>query len=284
MPYSYSTIDEFRVGFDFQREWVHGRGLLLLLAFYLGGVGGGLYLASLLAGWDAGLLIGMGIVALGKGSAHLLFLGHPERFWRAMMRPQSSWISRGILFLGFFLLFGLAYYLFGGTPFLVLSAFFAFCLITYTGFVMAASPAISFWNNPLLPLVFITAALWSGGSVAEVFHSLASVEMDVDSLQVLSLVAGSAAVVVLFCYLVVNYYSTIAAKEAVLFLALGRLAWLFYAGVVALGLVVPLAVLVPAYLWGVPALALAVAGLSELVGSLFLRYALLRAGIFAPVL
>lgn len=284
MPYSYSTIDEFRVGFDFQREWVQGRGLLLLAAFYLGGVGGGLFLASLIAGWHTGLLIGIGVVALGKGSAHLLFLGHPERFWRAMMRPQSSWISRGILFLIGFLVFGLAYYVVGGSVLLGLSAFFAFCLIMYTGFVMAASPAISFWNNPLLPLLFITAALWSGASVAEVAHSLWGIDMNVGGLGVLGLVAGSAAVVVLFCYLVVNYYSTIAAKEAVLFLALGRLAWLFYGGVVVLGLVIPLAILVPAYLGEVPALALAVAGFSELAGSLCLRYALLRAGIFAPIL
>jgi len=113
---------------------------------------------------------------------------------------------------------------------------------------------------------------------------VAGVELAVDSLQVLGLVLGTAAVVALFSYLVVNYYSTIASREAVLFLAAGRLAGLFYGAVVVLGLIIPLAILVPAYLGEVPALALALAGFSELVGSFFLRYALLRAGIFAPIL
>ena len=96
MPYSHSTLEEVRIGNDRQQEWIEGRGLLLLIAIYLGGVGGGLYLISLIIGWKTGLALALAIVGIGKGSAHLLFLGRPLRFWRALLRPHSSWISRGM--------------------------------------------------------------------------------------------------------------------------------------------------------------------------------------------
>ena len=129
MARAYSTVEQFSVGFDRQREWIERRGLLLLTAFYLGGVGGGLFLASLIIGWKAGIPIALGIVALGKGPAHMLYLGRPLRFWRAFRRPHSSWISRGIYFMMSFILFGILYYVFyENTALAVFSGFFAFAL------------------------------------------------------------------------------------------------------------------------------------------------------------
>lgn len=281
--YSHSTLDEFRVGFDYQTEWIQGRGLLLLAAIWVGGVGAGLFLTSLLIGWPAGLIPALLIVAIAKGGFHLGFLGRPERFWRAFLKPQVSWLSRGIYFLVLFLIFGALYVYQPVTLWMVLSALFAILLAVYTGFLMAASPAIRFWNNPLLPILFLAVALGSGASLAELLQGSQAASRP-EMLQPFQLVVVAIAAFLLLTYMVVNHTSTIAAKEAVAFLALGSMAPIFYGLVVVLGIIIPVAILAMALLGEMPATLLAVAGLSELVGSLFLRYCILRAGVYSPVL
>jgi formate-dependent nitrite reductase membrane component NrfD len=287
MAHAYSTVEQFVVGFDRQREWIERRGLLLLAAFYLGGVGGGLFLTSLVVGWKAGIPIALGIVAIGKGSAHILFLGRPLRAWRALMRPHSSWISRGVYFMVLFVVLGILYYVYyGNSGLLVASGFFAFALIIYTGFALAASPGIPFWSNPLVPVIFAAASLTSGAALAEAAHAIRpeTVIAHTDRLETLGLVMGTVMVVLLFTYLVANYMSTVAAKESVAYLAWGSMSVAFWIGVVLLGIVIPLSILVPAYLGEVARGWLAVAGISELCGSLALRYSLLKAGIYPPVI
>jgi formate-dependent nitrite reductase membrane component NrfD len=58
----------------------------------------------------------------------------------------------------------------------------------------------------------------------------------------------------------------------------------FWIGVILLGIVIPLAIVVPAYIGEVARGWLAVAGISELCGSFVLRYSLLKAGIYPPVI
>jgi hypothetical protein len=59
MRYSNVTRDEFIVRSKFQRDWIERRALWLLATIYLGGVGGGLYIASVLVSWQTGLLKGV---------------------------------------------------------------------------------------------------------------------------------------------------------------------------------------------------------------------------------
>ena len=149
--------------------------------------------------------------------------------------------------------------------------------------VLAASPAIPFWNNPLLPLVFVTAALWSGVSLIEALRSFTPVVIDEETFKPLGLWLGVVAVVVLFAYLVVNLQSSMAARESVRFLGAGRFSPVFYTGVVLLGIVVPLVILGLVFFMQLPGIWLAAAGISELVGSFVLRYSLLKAGIYPPI-
>ena len=87
---------EWMVKGNRQTEWIENRGILLWLAFYTGGLGGGLYLVSLFFNNLWGMLIGWFIVAGLKGSFHFIYLGKPSRFWRLIMHPQTSWLSRGL--------------------------------------------------------------------------------------------------------------------------------------------------------------------------------------------
>ncbi len=275
---------EFSVRSVFQRDWIEGRALWLLAAIYFGGVGGGLFIASVAFGWRTGLLVGVGIAAILKGGAHLLFLTHPLLFWRMLWKPLTSWISRGTYFVFLFIIFGLAYYFIGGVTLMAISVFFAFCLVIYTGFALLQSRPISFWNNPLLPILFVSVSLGSGISLMETIDVFSPQNItNHGSLEVAGpWVVGITALLILV-YLIGNYDSSIAAKESVIYLVKGQLAPLFYIGVAFLGVILPLVILISAYFEIVPSLTVAVAGISELVGAFILRYSILKAGIYAPV-
>ena len=276
--------DEFSVRCRFQRDWIERRGLWLLVAIYLGGVGGGLFIASVLVNWEMGLLLALGITAIGKGGAHLLFLTRPFSFWRIFWRPQTSWISRGIYFVFLFIIFGLAYYFLGGVALMIISLFFAFCLVIYTGFVLLASRPIPFWNNPLLPILFVSVSLSSGISLAETLHVFSAQDIsNPDLLKVAGPWAVSITALLILVYLLGNFFCSVAAKESVIHLVKGQLAPLFYTGVVFVGLMLPLAILISAYFGILPSSALVVAGISELVGAFILRYSILKAGIYASL-
>ena len=92
-------IANHRFAFGYYRQtfwnWLIGT------AFFLGGLGAGLFVLSLLTDHTPGMIVGYLIVVVGKNTAHMLFLGRPERFWRAAMRPDRSWIARGIWAMGF---------------------------------------------------------------------------------------------------------------------------------------------------------------------------------------
>lgn len=99
----YKLIDkDFVIGFRTQEEW----SWLIATAFFLGEIGAGLFFISFFLNYKLGALIGLLIVALGKNTAHLLYLGHPLRAWRAVLKPQTSWISRGLISVVVFMIFG----------------------------------------------------------------------------------------------------------------------------------------------------------------------------------
>ena len=147
-----------------QRQWVEGRGVLLIVGHFLSGVGAGTWLFSLWLGYWPGLVLAVQVMAL-AGVAHLFFLGHPERFWR-MFRARTSWIARGFI--------GMNLFMVGGVLTLVLRAgalrsaaaavavVGAAIIIVYKGNVYAASKGVPFWNSPLLPVLYATYAIRGG--------------------------------------------------------------------------------------------------------------------------
>ena len=83
--------DELVDGFRFQTEWAW----LIAIAFFLGGIGAGLFLVSVFFKFKLAALLGLFIVAFGKGGAHLLYLGHPLRAWRVILKPGSYMVCGG---------------------------------------------------------------------------------------------------------------------------------------------------------------------------------------------
>ena len=160
----------FAVGYHRQTFW----NWLIGTAFFLGGIGGGLFLVSLLTGHLAGMIAGFLIVVVGKNTAHLLFLGRPERFLAAARRPDRSWIARGIWAMGIFAVTGFVSILLQAHSQLIhlsepaansifaLAAASALFIACYDGFLMRSSAGVAFWRTLLLPLLLFMYASLGG--------------------------------------------------------------------------------------------------------------------------
>jgi formate-dependent nitrite reductase membrane component NrfD len=179
------AVASHRFAFGFYRQvwwnWLIGT------AFFLGGVGAGLFVISYLTGFGLGMLVGYLVVVLGKNTAHLLYLGRPERFWRAAMRPDRSWIARGIWATGVLAISGFfcwaPYFISSwqspewlarvAGAFAIASALF---IMFYDGFVMNQSRGVAFWNSNLLPLLVLVYAVLGGTTLSLTLRELSARE------------------------------------------------------------------------------------------------------------
>ncbi len=66
---------DLRAEFRPQREWIDGRGLLIVIAHFFSGIGAGAWLWSTLYDFDVGRWLAFGCVVGLSGVAHLAFLG-----------------------------------------------------------------------------------------------------------------------------------------------------------------------------------------------------------------
>jgi formate-dependent nitrite reductase membrane component NrfD len=153
-----------------QTEWIDQRGILVWLAEVFNGLGGGLYLVSLYLNSLWGMFISWLIIILLKGGLHFAYLGKPMRFWRMILKPKTSWLARGFIFLALFICFGGVQLVFSywlpETPLEITSKIIAglavFLVVINTGFVMNYVNAIPFWNSAILPLLFLSCGVLDG--------------------------------------------------------------------------------------------------------------------------
>lgn len=167
--------DTLRVGYRFQRHWDNS----MAYAFFCAELGSGLFFVSLLIDNLAGMIAGL-VPMLGKMYFHLAHMGVPLKSWRAVVRPDRSWISRGLLGLSAFTGFGALLVLclmfgaqFGvaadsGLVMLLKVMSGAFCVVTmsYQGFAMSHSSAIAIWSSAIMPLSSFLYSLAVGLAVA----------------------------------------------------------------------------------------------------------------------
>lgn len=280
-----------------QQEWSQGKGWFLIIAIFLGGLGGGTYLVSTWLNFLPGLFIGWLMVLFGKTAAHLLFLGRPSRFWRAFTRPQSSWISRGILVLTAFLIFSTfqlapSIKMFEWLPWTVdnpvlkvLVVLSGLGLIMYTGILLGSVRAIAFWNDAFVPILFTLYSILGGMGLLLAIHGFipegASYIRRLEGFApwLLSLVA-----LVLAVYIYIMYNKTPAARRAVLDILRGKTAPVFIFGVAVLGIAVPLSVAIYSLLGEASWLLLTAAAVCELAGGFSFRYSLLKAGTYEALI
>lgn len=250
-----------------QKEWGVGRGgwvansVYLLIALFLGGVGAGAALISLFlerANADWYFVVGFIVAVGGKGFFHLMFLGNPLRAWRAVFRPQSSWISRGIIALSVFSLAGGLYILWPITGVLgdagvgeeralaiTCGALLTF-LIVYDGFMLKESAAMAAWNMSLMIILFPVFSLLGGAGLVGALYGPIHVDtpgktgyLDIEALHELETVLLAGAVFAMAGYLL-TLYSDAALRESAWDALVGRLRWVFWIFVVVGAIVLPL--------------------------------------------
>jgi sulfite dehydrogenase (quinone) subunit SoeC len=273
--------NDFRIGYTAQEEWAW----LITAAFFFGSVGAGLFLVSYFAGFWEGALAGLLSVAVLKSIAHVLFLGKPLRAWRAVARWRTSWISRGLIAIGLFVVFGSLYLAVPAGParfvFGVVAAVAAGFVTVYDGFVMRASRGIPAWNSWLVPVIVACYAAIGGTTCALLLRVATGDHFSRSQIEGIEIGVLALNVVLIGLYGAWMHSRTGAAALAMQRLTSGRLGLAFVAGALVVGLGVALALAVVAATTGsTPVLALA--DVADLAGHFTMFFALLRAGTYEP--
>ena len=283
---------DFMVKYQQQKDWIDGRGNFIAFAFFLGGISGGLYLAAayfdnLLGMFIAWLLAGC------MGVSYMIHLTHPMRFWRMLMKPKTSWIARGFIFIFLFIGFTTIQLILSQwapqatgaiTTLKVVAGIFAFAQSIYTGFAVSYVSAIKVWNSAIVPILFVTCGV-SGGLAILLAIMIGQNSAQIAHLENIIRVVLIAFAIIVGVYLWNATYSSTAAKDSVIRLIGGALAPLFWIGVFLFGIVIPVVISVTTY-WVHDAASglLITAVVSEIIGGLALRFAVLKAGVYTPLL
>ncbi len=295
-------VDErnsFAVGYSTQRQW----SLLIAAAFFLGELGAGVFFVSALYNYYAGALIGFLIATVGKGIPHLIYLGRPERFLRAFLRPRKSWISRGFISMAVFGIFGVLYlspfliglintgtYIIPGDSgaiwlfFKIIALLACFILITYDGLLMSTVRAIPFWNTPLLPILTLSYSFLGGTTLIYLFYqySLGNFSvLNIEFIHTLEMFLIVFNLILLIIYIYAMSHSTIAARESVNLLTKGKYRWPFVGLILIVGLVIVFGLSLYLRESGLASLIYIIVA-AELIGDFTLVFILLRAGVFYP--
>jgi formate-dependent nitrite reductase membrane component NrfD len=283
---------DFMVKAQQQKDWIDGRGNFIAFAFFLGGISGGLYLAAAYFDNLVGMFVAW-LLSLAMGLSYMMHLSHPMRFWRMFMKPKTSWIARGFIFIWLFIGFTtiqliLSQWVSDATgaivTFKVLAGIFAFAQSIYTGFAVSYVSAIKVWNSAIVPILFVTCGLTGGLAI------LLAIVMAGNGAQLVTLenvirVVLIVLAVIIGVYLWNTTYSSVSARDAIKRLVGGSLAPLFWVGVFLFGIAIPIVISVTTYFAGEASTGLLItAVISEIIGGLALRFAILKAGVYQPLL
>jgi formate-dependent nitrite reductase membrane component NrfD len=282
---------QWMINYTRQTEWIDRRGIFLWIAFYAGGLGGGLYLVSLYFNSLWGMFISWLIIVVIKGSTHLIFLGKPLRFWRIVSNPKSSWLAKGFIFVILFTVFGaiqliLTLQVPGNAAeivFKALTGIMAFAVAVYTGIILKNMKGVPFWNSALLPILFVACGILGGFGLSVV------IALNGGDVNLVDAETGSRWLLIANALLIVIYLwrasiRETVGKQSVLEQIHGQSAPVFWIGIVVLGIVIPLAIAIADLISSEIPTALIITGVvCEIIGGLALRYCILKAGAYKPL-
>jgi formate-dependent nitrite reductase membrane component NrfD len=286
-----------------QREWIEKRGIMIWIAETFTTLGSGLFLVSLFMNSWWGMAVGWIIIMFLKLPVHLAYFGKPLRFYQTIPpfsnAWKTSWFARGILSSIFFGTFAFIQLVVGhpyianligpaATPvymvFAVLSGIFALILSVYGGFIMNFCKGIPFWNQGLLPLVFILAGVADGlGLIMGV--GLAGGDANIAAAEIGSRYLLLVNILLIIIYLISAGYTSAVAKLSVREMIVGKVAFAFWFGIVFLGIIIPLAISLASLATGAEAstIILLIAIVCHTLGAFALKYCLLKVGIYRPL-
>ncbi len=296
-----------------QTEWIEGKGLLVWIAEVFSALGSGLYLVSLFFSETAaktawwGALFGWIMIVLFKLPLHFAYLGKPLRFWKTFppfsKAWKTSWFARGIVFTVIFVVFGaiqlvllylLAYDVVSGGAydavyvvnwvFMILAGIFVVLTGIYCGFAMSYCKSVPFWNTGLLPIVFLLMGIADGLALIMGVGLVTGEDVigPAESVTRFMLIINALLIV---AYLINANYQSTTAELSVKELTRGKLAWVFWPGIVALGIVIPFVISIVSWFAGEASAGLLVfAIVCHTIGAFSLKYGVLKVGIYRPIL
>ena len=291
-----------------QTEWIEKQGLLVWLSEVFSALGTGLYLVAIFVDSWWGAFAGYLLVMLLKLPLHLLYLGKPLRFWRTMPpfsgAWRTSWIARGVVFTVFFSIFGLAQlvtsYILGpggmaagdaqhliyvaDIVLKVIAGIFVVLTGIYCGFMMSYCKSVPFWNTGLLPIVIMNAGIADGLALIMAI-GLFTGGVNFHGLEYASRIVLGVNAILLGTYLMNASYQSTTAELSVRELLVGRVAIIFWLGIVLFGIVLPLAIsFISMFTGEATAILLVAAIIGHTAGAFALKYCILKVGIYKPIL
>jgi formate-dependent nitrite reductase membrane component NrfD len=282
---------DFMVKYTPQREWIEGHGIMVAFAMFFGGISGGLYLVSLVFDNLTGMIIAWAFAAL-AGLVDMAHLSKRMRFWRMILKPGSSWISRGFILIFLFLgaagiqilITWLAPGGFWEVLFKVAAGILAFGVAIYSGFAIGFVGAIKLWNSGLVPILYVVSGLVGGLAV------IMLVSLNKDAATMVTIGNYLLAVLVVNAIFVATYfwsatYSSVTARDSAIRVLKGKIAPAFWIGVVVLGLILPIVLVAPFSLsQSASTSAFSIAAVCAVIGGIMLRYVILKGGMYSPLL
>ncbi len=277
---------------------------LVAAYLFLAGLGAGAYAVGVVAGFTGPEWAGISKVGVSLGFPCVLAgcmfligdLGTPSNFWRAWMRPNTSWIARGTIIISVFMALGFIHAAFWVWPFHslenaegvrnvvgVLGALFAFGTMIYTGILLSAARPIAFWSTAMLPLLFLVSALSTGIMAVILVSSLTGAAEGAAHGGLIARLARTDLLLIILEVLILVFYLQAThrvpeSRASAKLVLTGSVAPLFWIGVVVVGLLIPLAL----EIFAASAAAL-VASICGVAGGLFLRQVVISGGIHAPL-
>ena len=291
-----------------QREW----DLYHATWFTLMGIGGGIFLLARLLRIERRLGVWLGLpvvdlvsfVVIGVGGLVLVWsLGRPLRMLRAVLKPGTSWISRGaiadfifVVVGGLLVLPGLT--VGGAMPFAalpwdpwaatpvgkvleVIGLLSAAVVIIYAGLVLADKAAITFWRSWLIPAQFVLSSLATSMALIIVMGTLNRAPIDTIQCWLL-------AKFLLLLLLTIAWHQVTDRAKPGKTEALARLQTkyrvLFFGGVIGAGTLLPALLGIAGVVAPSDRPAIGIASfMLTLAGGFYLRLITLRVGYFPPV-
>jgi polysulfide reductase chain C len=281
---------------------------------FVAGVGAGGYLGGVVADFldyekaaKIGAVVGPVLIAIATIFL-LLDLGRPVRFWRAMWRPNSSWIARGVYILTITFVLGAVHallWIWPGDQLVgseaarrslgVVTAVLSVSVMAYTGFLLGAVRPIPLWRTSILPLLFVLSGT-SAGIMA--ISGLATIwELHDGQAQLLAglalMIRVDSPVLIVELAVLLTYLalvgSSVTGGSSIRALVRGDLAKWFWVGVLGIGMVMPLLL---EWFLGVAtdrgraaeAMLVFVAVVGGLLGSFLLRFVVVAGGAKKPLM
>ncbi|MFH0730151.1 MAG: NrfD/PsrC family molybdoenzyme membrane anchor subunit [Pseudomonadota bacterium] len=280
-----------------QTDWIQGQGVLIWLAEVFSSLGTGLYLVSIFVSSWWGALIGWFIIVSLKLPLHILYLGKPSRFWRAMPpftnAWKTSWIARGSFFTAVYTFFGIFQLATSyaspnsGIDLLMKIVAGFFCVLTamYCGFMMSYCKSVPFWNTGLLPIVILNAGIADGIALL-IAVGMITGGVDFSTMEAVTRILLLVNVLLIGTLIMNAFYQSDTAGLSAKELLAGRAAAPFWGGVIVLGILLPMGLSLQTLVaGGSGAHGLMIAAvIAHTMGAFALKYCILKVGIYEPIL